>query len=204
METTISGEIIKRYSSNPEDDNLWWYTSSNVAHRQWPCPESYHVATMTDFMGMRFDDISDVLMPNTDMRWFTGGAVGSPQDAYGWATYWSSTRTTWYEPYVVTIMSGGLSQDNTFVDDSWVWGRTATPGNALPVRCFRNSQIPSMTLHPNGWTWAVIVVHDKKITKLWAPTRAGYTFGWWYRNEGLTSEVLVNQTAPTHLYAKWE
>jgi len=191
------------YSTNPSYNNLWWNTSNNVADRQWPCPDGYHVATRTDLMNISSHDVSlDYLLPFADQRnkyWNVTNSEGTL------GFYFSSTISLSQDPFIGWINAEVGEDINDYFWSVYTAGNRVnfTP-TGLSIRCFKNIPNSNVTLHPNWWMWAKIFVYEGKITKLWTPTRAGYTFWWWYRDAGFTSQVLVNQAAPTHLYAKWD
>ena len=96
-----------------------------------------------------------------------------------------------------------LNSDTINSDDSW----DRIGGNS--VRCFSNDYMfnqPSMTIHPNGWTGAMILVEWDTIKSLWTPHRDSHsTFEGWYSTSGFAawSEVITWIVAPANLYAKW-
>ena len=62
-----------------------------------------------------------------------------------------------------------------------------------------------MNLYPNGWTWALIIVHSGTIKKLWEPSRENSIFSGWYADsEYSTPKINESDLAPNDLYAKRE
>lgn len=180
-----------------QNENLWWWNGSED-DRQWPCPERYHIPKNDEFVNLMqiwrkstnsfWSRSSDTLMPQAGMRlalWVRG------QDVWGY--YWSSSsELDYYVSGLHFATSPGV--DGNSPNSRWE-----------SVRCFKNSPTPSLTLHPNEWKKAIVIVHNKKITKLWEPTRDWKAFWWWYWDSGYTSKAKIwdRIEASSHLYAKW-
>jgi hypothetical protein len=111
---------------------------------------------------------------------------------------WSSS------PYVTSSYNGGyyIRLMNNWVNMTHAIRR----GFGTTVRCFSDDYLftsPYMTIHPNGWTGAMILVEGGNVKSLWTPSRANSHFEWWYSNAGLTTSVTTWSAAPANLYAKW-
>ena len=170
-------------------DALWWYNGSEL-DRQWPCPDGYHIPTSWEYqsnvqnnyyMSTNYSESGDImawdfLIPYAGFRENTAGSLNS-QSSYG--MYWLSTPVGPEEAYtyhIVVNWYGEMSYFRIF---------------AYPVRCFKNSATPALTIYPNGWNSALIITNNWIITKLWTPTKAGYTFWWWYKNSNFANQVYV-------------
>ena len=208
----IKGVVHPSDWSLEQNDNLWWDVENTLEARRWPCPEWYHVPTSGEFENIvnnywkksannvnyitTLQRSLDSLMPYAGRR-RNNDSQTTNQSHQG--NYWSSSS------YLV-----GTSKYSFYFIFDWVVAspfRIKHMNRSLgsSVRCFKDTPNSNLTIHPNGWTWALIIVHDGVITKLWTPKKDWYTFWWWYRDPDFESEpVQIWQEAPAELYAKWE
>ena len=197
--------------SGDDNSNNWWYDTGNniainVTWRQWPCPAWYHVPSIWETLAIcnnwnnantvttnkEHQLASDLLLPFVGARNSSAALrrQGSSLD------YWSSTPVPdmdGNEAFILNCNYGSV-------------GARQYRAYGLSVRCFKNSDNSQvLTIHPNEWTNAVIAVDGNVITALWTPTKAWFTFWWWYKDASFKNRVYKWDTisANGHLYAKW-
>ena len=169
-------------SSWNSNDNLWWWTSSIVSDRQWPCPSWWHVPSYLEWRYIRYSWCTlnwdeeqcskwqefkkDLKMPAAGFR--KCETLGFNNSDEG--KYWSSSSTSSTFPRFVRIISNGISPDST-----------ASRGDGLSVRCLMNDP-KTLTFNLNGWTWVneINVPSWTKATAPANPTNGDKTFAGWY------------------------
>ncbi len=219
------------WADDIEGSYNWWLdiiTSSNITNRQWPCPEWYHVPSA----GERWFKITYNLCEINPEECSYGMEDADPwvewnenlRDIYFSYSSWLSIPWlfnipyAWYRnsdglisrsmSYIYLTSSPGIKMTNSW----WVlwlvhyfnwWLRNDKNGS---VRCFKNDYLftqPSMIIHPNGWTWAMILVEADKIKTLWIPHRANSIFSGWYDADIQWNKIETWNDAPANLYARW-
>ena len=209
--------------------DLWWNVTDTVDARQWPCPDEYHVPTSDEFVNLVYDwweygyNIdrneyctsfwtptgflygptwsSDFLMP------FGGARRINSNIAWQWQFGYLQTSSIFWGSSSIHSSYLYYSTLEDCVTTVWTydWGGINSVSYGYPIRCMKNFTNSNLTIHSNGWTWAMIIVHGNKITKLWTPHKWSETFWWWYWDEWYTSKAKTWDivSAPANLYAKW-
>ena len=205
----FSGLFINdKYSRQSSDNkNLWWWESSSITDKQWPCPAWYHVPSSEErgniYKNWQDSQIngnnvkqwaSDLLLPFPGFR--TSKKLSDNHFGYYLSSDWSSVYANqWlFNVYILLMRPSGSVTDPHFPELTI---------NAHSVRCFKNTTSQKMTIQANGWTKAVVSVDGNKITTLWTPIKDNATFGGWYSNANFKNRVQVWSNAPSNLYAKW-
>ncbi len=203
---------------NPKNPDLWWWNESDVTHRQWPCPDWYHVPTITDwdwaiskwknnYTRAYSDFYKDFLIVWAAYlaRWTADRATGNEYSKVRYAS--SSLNNNWLNKKNVKIFG---SDGVDFVPQSNVEERTA---NAMPVRCFKNTVNSSWEaldlsdIHLDWWVKAMLSIASWVVVAMQNPTKSGRTFEWWYTNDSYEWDAIETWDmvpAWSHLYAKWE
>ena len=177
----------------------WEALNTNVA-RKWPCPEWYHVPSSGELIGGIYNHYmtnsssynnmaSQLWLPtNANYRTVSAGSVANGSTSY----LWTSTRTTSASSvYAMYITNGYASYYQT--DPSYWYN----------VRCFKNDVDSDIEVYPNWWKNAEIVVYSWKIVALTSPSKAWYSFEWWYSDSSFNNRVYERSNAPSELYAKF-
>ena len=214
-----------RWWSGDDVSNLRWWswmTTENVKNRQWPCPEWYHVPSIWEWNVLltywynieynkklsienlnSFNEMVNVFGMIFGFAGYRLGTNANITQQYTYWRFWSSSRKG-------STVRGLNYQNPQGTSYSLSVATTNTPSYAHSVRCFSNDYMftsPSMTIHPNGWTGAMILVDGGIIKQLWMPQKrdSNSAFKWWYSTSSFTawSEVNVLDTAPANIYAKW-
>ena len=198
--------------------DLWWNdTNTNVA-RQWPCPNNYHIPTRNEIIELvdnYWKRSADYAQNNQGVQWALdslmpfAGSLSNNCDTFTQGNHHYSSVIWRYWSSTVVHRSLDAFRDRRF-SESDIYGWNQINWNAMSaasVRCFKNSQNSILTIHPNGWTWALIILHGNEITKLWAPTKWNMNFGWWYSDSEFISTAQVKTwdiiSSNIDLYAKW-
>ena len=204
--------------------NLWWWEESDVSHRQWPCPDWYHVPSVDEWRWLvtSYSNVINgwlklsryLLLPAAWYRdrWFwTVGSIN-----WNWNYVYASSSLNWSDISkrivytLVSVWDGDLkvsnSQDN---NPKHEWS-----ANGISVRCLKNevntwaTAIDKNDIHLRWWTKAIIsMLSSWEVIAIQNPTRASGTFsGWYTNNEFLWDKItLWSVVEPwTSLYAKWE
>jgi hypothetical protein len=194
-------------ADDPDFANASAWTQSNWW--QWPCPTWYHVPTSGEWKNIsnKWNDAnkitnnkwiqfaSDLLLPLGGKRKYDDNSLA---DTGVKGRYWSSTTTDYASTskYVVSFYSSFIGFDNQ-VSSSY----------GSSVRCFKSPANQTLTIDPNGWTWAVIAftgtISNWIFTTLDEPTKAGYKFLWWYDAEENGNKVEKWDNVVPALYARW-
>ena len=230
------------------EQNLWWWywdtkTSNGNgsfewqdcvgktiqwhADRQWPCPDHYHIpsvsernditTTWIDTMGYSPSTdgnpitywpefSSDLLLPPAGIR----EGDGAIKNQWIEGAYQSSSPKWTLEDY------GGTERYLT-VEKSHIWlyegGRYSAPSYGLSLRCIKDKNQDSsnlsaytITIEANWWTNAVIALDWDKITALSSPTKAWADFLWWYSDPDFYDRTEINKwdtiAGDTTIYAR--
>ena len=212
--------------------NRWWLDTillENVENRQWPCLVGYHVPSIWEWNELvkhRADtyiqDWNELILNESasKLNYFSNNvATDKFQEnfkisAWGYRYY----NGVYRDDKVSYLRASSLNGMSNLVGARSI---VTTPSNsvqvhmnvyrafAYPVRCFSNDYMftsPSMSIHPNGWTGAMILVEWDTIKSLWIPNRDAHSIfeGWYSTFEFTTwSEVNTWSTAPANLYARW-
>ncbi|WP_256759466.1 InlB B-repeat-containing protein [Cohnella sp. WQ 127256] len=108
------------------------------------------------------------------------------------------------EPYKIGNSFGGWYTDAAF-NTPYTFSIPITGSMILHAKWTLNNY--TVTFNSNGGTAVSSkpVSYNSTITAPTAPTRTGYTFGGWYKEEGLTTAFVFTTaiTGNTTLYAKW-
>ena len=220
-----------RWWSWDNESNYYWLdnvTSTNIVNRQWPCPDWRHVPSEWEWNNLFVywynsvkswnlstsslqkitrtnlaKDFSEIFsIPFAGDRNFGSARLS---DVGSYIHLWSSSPSNNHNSYGSYSNAHHLSSLN--VNSVWLWANNRSMGESL--RCFSDDYLftqPSMTIHPNGWTGAMIIVEWDTIKSLWIPNRDAHSiFEWWYSTSEFTtwSEVNTWSTAPANLYARW-
>ena len=203
-------------------DWIWWWTwDTSLANgsgtikewRKWPCPNWYYIPSSKDWsdiitwytskesMDNIWEQIGwDLLMPAAGNRAWgnwgnTVGYVGELGCYRSSSPYEYSTNYAYSFNFSATYANPRSSSYRS----QW-----------RPVRCKKNSANNiGFVLHPNGWTWAVIVftwnIDDGIFTTLWSPNRWNSIFFWWYSTPDFQEWTKIEKwdTVVPSLYAKW-
>ena len=191
--------------------DLWWWITNTDISKKWPCPEWYHIPNLYEtnmlingwksasaWSWIQF--ASDILLP------FAGAISPNCGSGYKnvWGNFWSSDMSAnWRTPHHIFILK------------SWEIGTTSNwVATGFPLRCVKNNLTTSpqkVTIHPDGWTGAVIAIDwesewSGKIMTLWTPSKLGYSFSWRYSDEWFTNKVNTWDyiSSGVNLYAKWD
>jgi len=193
--------------SSVRNDNLWWWVSGTNYAMRWPCPSGYHVPAKHEFVNMintYWRNSVDNQTPSQFAMDFLMSRAGErnymhPNEVSGQGSY----GHYWYSTHYASMVGGSLAFSYTDLYPDY----NGPASNGKSIRCMKNSPNSNLTIHPDGWTWALIIVHGNEITKLWTPHKWNMIFGWWYSDSSFTPASQVRTwdmvSAWTHLYAKW-
>ena len=141
----------------------------------------------------------DLLLPPAGHRGYLDGEQGGDYRVrFQWI--YANLQTSYQNGYI------SASSTNVFY---WIDGEGSMI--AFSVRCMKNTNnSDTLTLHPNGWTKAVIAftgdVGNWKFSALWTPIRDSHSiFEWWYSTSNFAAwtQVIKWSVVPADLYAKW-
>ena len=226
-----SATFIKRpWNNNPPyrwdyagNVNLWWWSSSNVSDKQWPCPAWYHIPSNTEWQNI-YDAFTTWKSTTTEWTAFcdsltiskcfaaklklpfagfryppNSNVVTQGEDGY----YWSSTHYDYNNAYRLYFDSSNIYPQG---DDNRVYG--------VSVRCLKDSPNPktfftlSFDVETNGGTTTATSVTAKQwtvislSTSIYSASKAWYTFVWWNTNSwAITAQESITLNANTKVYA---
>ena len=166
-------------------NNLWWWNESNVAHRQWPCPDWYHVPNVTEREKIRdewnvanYRDVLhnfhiDLLLPAASYRSRKDRKVD--RTAFHHYRYLTSTyKKVW----------GDKNDDNEERNLVTLDEKTS---NGYSVRCIKNVENTNSTVFDMSnidlrwWEKAIISIVSWEVVSLQKPIRnINDEFRWWY------------------------
>jgi len=220
-----------RWGSGDAVANKWWLstiTLSNIENRQWPCPVWYHVPSIWEWNNLlkyrasAYTWAGNYLILNEDaffelnyftddeVRWifqqdFSVPSAGLRRNI-DWFISLQMIRSLFRSssPYDVDypFRARYFNFDPTHIYASYFDNRS----DGQSIRCFSNDYLfnqPSITIHPNGWTGAMVIVEGNRIKALWTPHRDNFVFNWWYSDSAMSVPVTIWSTAPANIYAKW-
>ena len=212
--------------------NRWWLDTillENVENRQWPCLVGYHVPSIWEWNELvkhRADtyiqDWNELILNESasKLNYFSNNVATDKFQENFKISAWGYRyhNGVYHDDKVSYLRASSLNGMSNLVGARSI---VTMPSNsvqvhmnvyrafAYPVRCFSNDYMftsPSMSIHPNGWTGAMILVEWDTIKSLWIPNRDAHSiFEWWYSTFEFTtwSEVNTWSTAPANLYARW-
>ncbi len=186
------------YLPTPEDwknlMEIWWnsrWYHMESANNQW-----INVIRISDddWNNMQDEFESNMLIPRAwDIAWerfVNGTALWSAQN--------EGNNLGYYNNWLFYYGNKSISEE--------IWWNTY----AMPVRCFVNpAEIPAVyvvSYETNGWNEineVNVIAWDT--VSLPTPSKANYTFAWWYTDKALTHEFTssIPVTSDLTLYAKW-
>ena len=185
--------------------NKRWWDDTILSHRQWPCPDSYHIPGADEWSTV----ISwwDAVRNSSKTEGFTNVFLLPPawyrdrgSDNSKFSTVLNKwlfiryTTSSWvdgvepkedgnakYRP-VYAVIADKKTDLPKLTDTQYE--RTS---NALSIRCFKNevnsktSAIDTADIYLDGWENAIIsILSSWEVINLQNPTRASSNFSWWY------------------------
>lgn len=134
------------------NDNLWWWSGDfnsnwqlpilNVADRQWPCPDGFHIPSKWEWLNvieMIWNDAdkfrNTLLMPTAWYRQYDDGVVRESSGYYDenqiyWDRLWSSSPNSSDDRMANNLFFDGVRRG---VSNNW-WR-----SNGFSIRCFQNT-----------------------------------------------------------------
>ena len=202
----------KDYQDWMETRNMtlrWWWNDTNLIHKQWPCPDWYHVPTENDWT----DAKAKWILYKTYTRSNTEFA-----NDFMFQWHWYISRNDWKysETSDVRYLTSSTKNQGKWVrvlaslewsvQDEWY-------ANWRSLRCFKNGYSTSTTpinlsdIHLNWWEKAIITTVSWVVVSMQNPYKNLYRFIWWYTNKNFLWEPIViwSTLNPwSSLYARWE
>ena len=190
--------------------NLWWWEESEVSHKQWPCPDWYHVPdqakwteiantwTNSNYRNKIYSLHEDFLLPAASYR--------------KRATRFVDTNGLHHYRYLTSTYNYLFGDKDGEQGDRDLVIRTENISNGLSVRCLKNDPNTNSTVFDmlnidlRWWEKAIISIVSWEVVSLQNPIRNNDKFRWWYKTGDYSWNPIWIWSwllQWDHLYAKW-
>ena len=185
---------------------LRWWNDSILSHKQWPCPEWYHVPTENEWSDAKTYWIKYKSTERANSEFAT-------DFMFKW--HWYISRNDWKfsNTSEVRYLTSTLKDQNKWVrvlssldwsiQDEWF-------ANWRSLRCFKDEfnewEINLSDFYLNWWENAIITVISWVVQSIQKPYKNFYDFDWWYTSSDFSwdpIEVWSTLIQWSSLYAKW-
>ena len=205
----FAGEGVENRTTN---NNLWWWSQSDPTHRQWPCPEWYHVPNKTEWEDV-WSDWSNWNTRSNNVEYISKDLL-MPAASYRQR---GNTKVLFSDFHHFRYLSSTYKymflDDNNFDLTRKMFVKADKISNGFSVRCIKDVKNEWSTailrnIELNWWEKAIISLAEWKVQSLQEPTKSGYVFTGWYTTSDFQLWTKVVEGSPisawTTLYAHWD
>ena len=165
-----------------DNQNLWWWESSVISDKQWPCPSGYHIPSEGEIS----PELKFTKNNHWDSYYFPSFNAKIPEasmireygvkDNYDYGAFYRLSNYFTEMSYRVFYWEGSYSFDI----------RSRNNNTASPIRCYKNvpnDQNISINLNGGIWKVSISVLWNQIISLNWTPYKSNAVFNWRYWNE---------------------
>ena len=208
-----------------KNSNLWWWDEDEVSHKQWPCPQWYHVPSVDEWRWVVTSYSSTKNWWMMLSRYLLMPAAWYRDRGYSESVLWTINWNWNYVYASSSLNSNNISGRIVYVlVRKWDGDLAVSKGtdtyqhewssNWISVRCLKNEvntwieAIDDSDIHLNWWGKAIIsLLSSWEVKLLQNPTRDSWTFWWRYTGADYSWEQIVVWSVLStwsSLYAKWD